>query len=93
MLTHIVLFRFADLSTAAEARERLLAMGGKIPSLKHIEAGVDITRSERSFDLALLTRFDDAAGLAAYGTHPVHVELLSWMKTAATEIAAVDFVG
>jgi hypothetical protein len=91
MLTHVVLFRFADLSVAHEARDRLLAMRGQIPSLQSIEAGVDITRSDRSFDLALITRFEDAAGLQAYAEHPVHVEVVTWIRTVVTQMAAVDF--
>ena len=91
MLTHIVFFRFADLSTATQARDRLLAMRGQVPSLQHIEAGVDLTRSARSFDLALVTRFEDAAGLDAYAEHPLHLEVLAWLKTVATEVVAVDY--
>ncbi|MFT6233228.1 MAG: hypothetical protein ACJAZO_003748 [Myxococcota bacterium] len=92
MLTHIVFFRFSDLSTAAEARDRLVQMHGQIPSLKHIEAGVDVTRSARSFDLALITRFEDVVGLEAYADHPVHVEVLTWLRTVATQTAAVDYL-
>ena len=79
-------------SVAADARDRLLALRGQIPSLKELEAGVDITRSERSFDLALITRFDDAAGLQAYAEHPVHLEALAWLRSVATQVVAVDFV-
>jgi hypothetical protein len=92
MLTHLVFFRFADLSIAADARDRLLALRGQIPSLQHIEAGVDITRSARSFDLALITRFEDAGGLQAYAEHPAHQEVLTWLRTVAEQTAAVDFV-
>ncbi len=92
MLTHVVFFRFADLSVAADARDRLMALRGQVPSLQHIEAGVDITRSARSFDLALITRFENAAGLHAYAEHPAHLEVLTWLRTVAEQTAAVDFV-
>lgn len=91
MLIHVVLFRFEDPADATDARERLLAMQGRIPSLRAIEAGADIVRSERSWDLALITRFDDRAGLDAYAAHPVHAEVLAWLRPRATSIAAVDF--
>ena len=58
MLTHVVLFRFADLAVASECRDRMLAMKGHIPPLLDIEVGVDIVRSDRSFDLALITRHE-----------------------------------
>jgi len=92
MLTHIVFIKFPDQTLAAEARKRLLSMAGKIPSLLSIEAGVDITRSGRSWDLALLTRFADQAGLDAYAIHPVHQEVLVFIRENATGSAAVDYI-
>lgn len=92
MLTHVVLFRFADLSVAAECRDRMLAMKGRIPALLDIEVGVDIIRSDRSLDLALITRHADLAGMQAYQVHPVHQELLSWVKPRVQQAVAVDFV-
>ncbi len=92
MLTHVVLFRFADLAVASECRDRMLAMKGRIPPLLDIEVGVDIVRSERSFDLALITRHDDLDGMQAYQVHPVHQELLGWVKPRVKQAVAVDFV-
>ena len=92
MLTHVVLFRFPDLSVAAECRDRMLAMKGRIPALLDIEVGVDIVRSDRSFDLALITRHEDLDGMQAYQVHPVHQELLAWVKPRVQQAVAVDFV-
>jgi hypothetical protein len=91
MLTHVVCFRFASLDIAQEAADRLLSMKGRIEALKGIEAGVDQTRSGRSYDLALITRHDDQAGLDAYGAHPVHQEVLAWLKPRIEAVVAVDF--
>jgi len=92
MLTHVVLFRFADLAVASECRDRMLAMKGHIPPLLDIEVGVDIVRSDRSFDLALITRHADLEGMQAYQVHPVHQELLAWVKPRVKQAVAVDFV-
>jgi len=92
MLTHVVLFRFADLAVAAECRDRMLAMKGHIPTLLDIEVGVDTVRSDRSFDLALITRHEDMDGMQAYQVHPVHQEMLSWAKSRIQKAVAVDFV-
>ena len=92
MLTHVVLFCFPDLEVAAECRDRMLAMKGRIPALLDIEVGVDIVRSGRSFDLALITRHEDLAGMEAYQVHPVHQELLDWVKPRVQKAVAVDFV-
>lgn len=91
MLTHIVCIRFDTAEHAAEAVDRLRAMAGRVPTLRAIEAGLDITRSARSFDVGLVTRFDDREGLAAYQVHPVHQEVVAFVRAHATETVAVDF--
>lgn len=91
MVTHIVLFRFSDPAVAYQARDRLLAMAGRIPGMISIDAGVDFTRSERSYHLGLVTRHDSREALAHYQTHPVHVEVAAFIKANAVGAAAVDF--
>jgi len=92
MLTHIVLFRFENMEEAEEAGRRLRAMEGRIPALLGVEAGVDITRSQRSYELALITRHEDEAGLEAYQVHPVHQDVVAYIKSAASGSVAVDFL-
>lgn len=92
MLTHVVCFKFDDLQIAAQVRDRLLAMAGRIPSLRGIEAGVDELRSPRSYDVALITRFDDLAGLEEYVVHPVHQEVVEFIKPLSKGAVSVDFL-
>lgn len=92
MLTHVVCFRFDQPADAVEAARQLNALAGRVPTLLAIEAGVDITRSARSYELALITRFDDQAGLDAYAVHPAHQEVVSFIKARAGGAVAVDFV-
>jgi hypothetical protein len=67
-------------------------MAGKIPVLRHLEVGVDVIRSERSYDIALTARFDTLADLQAYQVHPFHVnEVVPHMKSACSSIVAVDY--
>ena len=91
MLTHVVCFKFGSLDHAHEACRRLLSLQGQVPTLREIEAGVDITRSERSYDLALITRFDDEAGMDAYQVHPAHQEVVAYIRSVAMGAVAVDF--
>ena len=94
MITHIVFFKLFDQSTenVAEAKEKLLSMAGKIPQLRHLEAGVDIVRSERSYDLALVTKFDSLEDLQAYQVHPYHAsDVVPYVRSAASSILAVDY--
>ncbi|MEL6344684.1 MAG: Dabb family protein [Myxococcota bacterium] len=93
MYTHVVLFHLNDPQDAAEAVARLEAMVGRIPALRALEAGVDDAPSDRSAHVCLITRFDDADGLEAYRVHPVHQELLAWMKPRVARSIKVDFAG
>ena len=91
MITHIVLFKLLDRSNAKKARDVLLGMKGRIPQLRHIEAGIDVLHSERSYDLALVTKFDSMEDLKAYQAHPVHVEVLKYMTSVRETSITVDY--
>jgi stress responsive alpha/beta barrel protein len=94
MITHIVFFKLSEPTPEkiAGTREKLLSMSGKIPELRHLEVGTDVIRSERSYDLALVTRFDSLADLQAYQVHPWHAgEVLPHMKSVCSSIVAVDY--
>ncbi len=90
-MNHVVFFRFASQDLAEEAARRLRAMEGRVPALSSIEVGVDQLRTERSWDLCLITRFADADAFAAYRVDSVHQEVLTWMKTNAKASAVVDW--
>ncbi len=91
MITHIVLFKFIDRRNAEKARDVLLGMKGRIPQLRHIEAGIDVLHSERSYDLALVTKFDSMEDLKTYQAHPVHVEVLKYMTSVRESSVTVDY--
>jgi len=94
MITHIVLFKLAEptAENLATTLNKLLSMDGKIDLLRHLEAGVDVIRSERSYDIALTTRFDSLEDLQAYQIHPYHAgEVVPHMKAVCSSISAVDY--
>lgn len=94
MITHIVLFKLADatVENLETTRAKLLSMDGKIDLLRHLEVGVDVIRSERSYDIALTTRFDTLSDLQAYQVHPYHAgEVVPHMKSVCSSIVAVDY--
>lgn len=82
MITHIVLFKLKDRSPEAVKRtyDVLMNMEGKIPVLRHLEVGMDVLHLERSYDIALITKFDSLEDLKTYDTHPVHEEVKAHMK-------------
>ena len=94
MITHIVFFKLADPTSdaLATALEKLLSMRGRIPRLRHLEAGIDVIRSGRSYDIALVTRFDSLDDLQIYQDHPYHAgEVAPLMKSLCSSVMAVDY--
>ncbi|NVN90433.1 MAG: Dabb family protein [Desulfuromonadales bacterium] len=94
MITHIVFFKLTEptADALAQVRDKLLSMQGKIPQLRHLEAGIDVIRSERSCDVALVTRFDSLDDLQAYQVHPYHAgEVVPLMKSLCSSVVAVDY--
>ena len=94
MITHIVLFKLSDptIENLSATRDKLLSMDGKIAQLRHLEAGIDVIRSERSYDIALTTRFDSLQDLQEYQMHPYHAgEVVPHMKSVCASIVVVDY--
>jgi len=94
MVTHIVFFKLTEQTPEkiAAVRDKLLSMEGKIAELRHLEAGIDVIRSERSYDVALITKFDSLADLQTYQVHPCHAgEVVPFMKANCSSIVAVDY--
>lgn len=94
MVTHIVLFKLSDPTPVniSVTLDKLLSMQGKIDQLRHLEAGSDVIRSERSYDIALITKFDSLQALQEYQVHPYHAgEVVPHMKSVCSSIVAVDY--
>jgi len=94
MITHIVFFKLVESSpeNVQAVKEVLLSMQGKIPHLLHLEVGIDLVRSDRSYDLALVTRFASLGDLQAYQIHPYHAEtVVPFVKKVALSSVTVDY--
>lgn len=94
MFTHIVFFKLKDKSqdNVKKARDILLSMEGKISELKGLEVGMDVVHSGRSFDIALVTRFDSHEDMDKYQISDYHVNyVLKNLKPMLESSAAVDY--
>ena len=93
MLTHIVLFKLKEDSKdqIEELKNRLMAMEGQIPELLSIEVGIDVVRSERSYDLALITKFESLDAMQVYQVHPEHQKVIAFVNTVKESTIAVDY--
>lgn len=94
MIVHIVLFKLNQPTTenCKAVKDMLLSMDGKLPMLRQLEVGTDVVRSERSYDVALYSKFDSMADLQAYQVHPYHAgTVIPFMKANCAAIVAADY--
>lgn len=94
MIRHIVFFKF-KIETPETVRTELFALlqslPEKISEVQALEAGFDVVRSPRSFDLALVSTFADLAALGVYAKHPDHQPVIELAKAICEQVVAVDF--
>ncbi|MBN2870284.1 MAG: Dabb family protein [Campylobacterales bacterium] len=94
MLVHIVMFQFKEENkeaNMARVKEMLEALPSKIDTLKRMEVGIDVSRSERSFDMALVSMFESQEGLDVYAPHPAHQEVVRFIKEVTVLSKVVDY--
>ena len=91
MYHHVVTFELLREQDVQPTAQMLRNMAGRVPTLRHIEVGVDEGRTPRSVHLALITRFDNEAGYRAYAADPVHKGVLAHIGTVVKTAAVVDW--
>ena len=93
MVKHIVFFKLPDSAKAKQEalKERIMSLQGKIDVLLHIEVGINFSPEERAFDLALITEFKCKEDLHAYAVHPLHLEVVAFIKSLNAMSKVVDY--
>jgi hypothetical protein len=95
MIKHVVVMKFkkdAQEAGIGELEKKLGALPGEIPEIKSYEFGRDVIRSERSYDFALVSVFEDIESLKRYQIHPRHQEVLKIVKELCESVIVADFV-
>jgi len=96
MIEHVVLWKFTDgegrtrEENMAYVRERLLALPAIIPEIKFMQFGRDVSHTEMSFDMMLVTRFDSLEALHTYKVHPAHMAVSQYVKKVRTARVVLD---
>jgi len=94
MITHIVLFKFKPETTEEQIQQLAEGLGGLpevIEEIREFRFGRDVLRTERSYDLGLVSSFEDLAALQRYQVHPAHQLVVAQVKTIASSVVAVDY--
>ena len=97
MIKHIVMFRIKA-SSEDEKRERVAVLKNKleklpplIPEIEFFEAGTNISTSLNSFDLVLVSEFENTGTLDIYRRHPEHQMIVQYIKEINAETVVVDY--
>ena len=95
MLKHVVFFKFKQgigEEEIADLEKSLAALPPVIPEILSYELDRDVVRSERSYDLALVSTFKDLDAMQHYQEHPDHQVVLKKVNDLCESVLAVDFV-
>lgn len=97
MVKHIVLFKLKNTTTDEEKsrvmnsfKEAIEALPDKIPVIRKIEVGLNITPSE-FYDIALYSEFDSREDLDLYANHPEHIAAGKILAQSKESRACVDY--
>jgi len=98
MVRHIVLWRLKESSqgrskaeNARLIKQKLESLRGIIPGLSSIEVGIDFSRTEQSFDVALCAMFESRKALEDYQSHPAHQAAVAFIREARVERCIADY--
>ena len=94
MLKHVVIFKFkkdAPEPDKADVEKALRGLPGSISEIKGFEVGRDILHSERSYDMALVSAFEDLDAMKRYQVHSAHQAVVEKLKKITDSIVVVDF--
>lgn len=94
MVKHIVLYRLKDRTeeNAEKLRDKFLSMRGKIDVLYSIESGIDVLKTDRSYDVALICQFKTLKDYAIYRDHPVHLPVKEYAQSVVEVSKSVDYI-
>lgn len=94
VLTHVVMFKLRDRSPGhvAHCKQLLDGLPQLIPEIRRFDVGVNVIDSPRSYDLVLVSAFDDADALQRYQVHPTHADVQSYLRDNAEAVAVVDYL-
>ena len=94
MVKHVVMFKLKDKTqkNIDFAVSILKDLNGRIETLRFLEIGLDFKKSERSYDILLITHFENKAGLEVYASHPNHLPVIEKMRELCSSSVVVDCV-
>lgn len=98
MIRHVVIWRFQRQpatgdwhSNLIKAKALLDGMQGRLPGVLRLETGINQEESEEGADLLLLMDFQNRDALDMYRNHPVHLEVIAFLRQVRSERRVIDY--
>ncbi len=94
MFKHIVMFKLKENTPGNlnKAVSALRSLEGNIETLRYIEVGIDIKKSETAYNIVVSTHFDDESGYAAYTTHPNHLAVIDIISKLCSGRESIEYI-
>lgn len=97
MIRHVVMWKFkpeAEGKTREEnmtvVRNSLYALVPIIPEIKKMEIGFDVSHTDMSMDLMLITEFESRDALGIYAVHPEHLKVSAYVRRVIETRVVLD---
>ncbi len=97
MIRHIVMWKFKDSAEGKSkqenmklVRDSLYALLPVINEIKKMEIGFDITHTDMSADLMLLTEFECVEDMREYAVHPEHLKVSEYVRKVIETRTVLD---
>ena len=97
MIKHVVMWDVRGESATERERAALQVkrvfegMRGRIPGLRHLEVGVDVSRVDYACDVVLYSEFESMDALKRYAHHPVHLQARAELEGVRIARHQVDY--
>lgn len=98
MIKHVVMFKLKEYAEGNSLKENALQIKDileklpeSIPQVVKFDVGIDIVGSDRSWDLVLVSAFNNIAELNEYRVHSEHIKALEFIAPLRDLVAVVDY--
>jgi hypothetical protein len=98
MLRHIVMWKLKETAEGADRAENATKLKATLETCRsivegqgHFEVGIGQAFAASTFDVVLVSDFDDSAALDAYQKHPKHVAIKDFVGAVTEGRQCVDY--
>ncbi len=98
MYKHIVMWKLKESAMGKSREENALMIKSEleklpplIPQISSYEVGINVSNSERSFDIALYSSFKAKDDFEAYRSHPEHTKVVEKIRSVSSQTYVVDY--